>query len=71
METDYENYAIVYSDKKTIFGEWRYAWINARHPIISQNLLESLFKRLTELTGIKSYEMSLTLQQSENNAVQL
>ena len=73
METDYKEYAIVYSET-TILWLWSFkmAWILSRDPHISQDRVTELLNRLQQLTGLSpdsmrrtSHNRSDTLKRSE------
>ena len=61
METDYNDYAIVYSKSK-ILWVWtiEYAWILARSPIRSQDRINELLAKVQMLTGVKPESMRIT-----------
>ena len=63
VETDYSSYAIVYSKNRYMwFFTKEMAWILCRERIVDNDMLEELYRKLEEKTGMKKEDMRETLQ---------
>ena len=62
LETDYDNYSLVYSPFSFLFFKRRYAWILVRDVPVEKELLESLFQRMEEYTGLTKSDFRITEQ---------
>jgi apolipoprotein D and lipocalin family protein len=60
INTDYKNYAIIYSCTDYFFGKFYYAWILSRTPELPQILLENALNELETNLGIRKDEFHFT-----------
>ena len=72
ISTDYDNFSIVYSSRKILFGliKREYCWILARkrETINNQELIDSLFETIKEETGMTRDEfIASKISQSNSN----
>jgi apolipoprotein D and lipocalin family protein len=65
-DTDYKNYAIVYSCTEIFFGKFYFAWILSRTPVLPQALLDNAFNQLETRFEISKDEMRMTDQTNGN-----
>ena len=63
IDTDYDNYAITYSKSSFMYIFTKeMAWIMSRKKYLSPEVMETLYKKLEESTGIKKESMILNIQ---------
>ena len=62
IDTDYENFAIVFSQNRVGLWDINFAWIFTRAAKVDNDVVDRLFDRLTELTGIQRHELHRTIQ---------
>lgn len=65
VDTDYKNFAIVYSCTDYFFGKFYYCWILSRTPELDQKIFDNAILELQERFDINKDELHLTDQSKE------